>query len=106
MTTGTLDISAAMTMAKSQPLKPPSPTASATAADKAAKQFESVFISQLLGQMFEGIPTDGLFGGGPGEEMFRSLMIDEYGKQMQQQGGFGLAAPVARHLLQLQESRT
>ena len=32
-------------------------------------------------------PTDGPFGGGQGEEMFRSLMIDEYGKQIEAQGG-------------------
>ena len=50
---------------------------------KAAKEFESVFISQFLGSMFSGIPTDGPFGGGQGEEMFRSLMIDEYGKAIE-----------------------
>ena len=32
--------------------------------------------------MFSGIKTDGLFGGGQGEEMFRSMMIDQYGKQL------------------------
>jgi peptidoglycan hydrolase FlgJ len=105
MTTA-LDVSAAMTMARSQPLRAPSPTANATAANKAAKQFESVFISQFLGQMFESVPTDGPFGGGEGEEMFRSLMVDEFGKNIEAQGGFGLAAPVARHLLQLQEARS
>lgn len=54
--------------------------------------------------MFENIPTDGPTGGGPGEEMFRSLMTDQYAKQLEKQGGFGLAAPVARQLLKLQES--
>ena len=64
------------------------------AADKAAKEFESVFISQFLGSMFSGISTDGPTGGGEGEEMFRSLMIDQYGKAHgTAQGGFGLAAP-------------
>jgi hypothetical protein len=56
--------------------------------------------------MFESVPTDGPFGGGEGEEMFRSLMVDEFGKNIEAQGGFGLAAPVARHLLQLQEARS
>ena len=60
---------------------------------KAAKEYESVFISQFLGSMFSGIPTDGPSGGGEGEEMFRSLMIDQYGKSIEQRGGFGLAAP-------------
>ena len=49
--------------------------------------------------MFEGIPTDGPFGGGQGEEMFRSLMVDEYGKQIETQGGFGLPPPITRQLL-------
>ena len=33
--------------------------------------------------MFSGISTDGPFGGGEGEEMFRSLMIDQYGKAIE-----------------------
>ena len=56
------------------------PTGNAGVADKAAKEFESVFISQFLGSMFSGISTDGPTGGGEGEEMFRSLMVDQYGK--------------------------
>jgi Rod binding domain-containing protein len=85
------------------PLKVPQPTGNAGAAGKAAKEFESVFISQFLGSMFSGIKTDGMFGGGEGEEMFRSLMIDEYGKQIEQRGGFGLAQAVTRQLLKHQE---
>ncbi len=53
--------------------------------------------------MFEGISTDGPFGGGQGEEMFRSLMLDEYGKQMANQGGFGLSQAITRQLLAHQE---
>jgi len=74
------------------------------AAKKVAQQFEAVFITQFLGQMFEGIPTDGPFGGGQGEEMFRSLLMDEYGKQIAAQGGFGLSDAVTRQLLANQET--
>ena len=35
------------------------------------------------GLMFSGIQTDGLTGGGQGEEMFRSMMINEYGKAIE-----------------------
>ena len=73
-------------------------------AKTAAQQFESVFITQFLGQMFEGISTDGPFGGGQGEEMFRSLLMDEYGKQITAQGGFGLSDAVTRQLLANQET--
>ena len=85
------------------PLKAPSAAGNVAAATKAAKDFESVFISQFLGSMFSGISTDGPFGGGEGEEMFRSMMINEYGKSMQTRGGFGLAEAVTKQLLQHQE---
>lgn len=71
-----------------------------------AQEFEGVFIAQMLGQMFSGIPTDGPFGGGQGEQMFRSLMMDEYGKKLSSQGGIGLADAVTRELLKHQEAQT
>ena len=81
-----------------------SPVAGTTRAAtvKVAHQFEGVLISQMLNSMFEGVKTDGMFGGGEGEEMFRSLMLDEYGKQMTKQGGLGLADHVTRELLKKQ----
>ena len=85
------------------PVKAPTATGNIASAAKAAKEFESVFISQFLGSMFSGIPTDGPFGGGEGEEMFRSMMINEYGKSMESRGGFGLAAAVTSQLLKHQE---
>jgi len=87
------------------------PAAQPTAAELArrgkihqtAQDFESSFLSVMMQQMFTGLKTDGPFGGGPGEEMFRSLMIDEYGKQIARQGGLGLADGVTRELLKRQE---
>ena len=93
----------AMTLAQSAPLKAPAATGNAATASKSAKEFESVFISQFLGSMFSGISTDGPFGGGEGEEMFRSMMVDEYGKAIEQRGGFGLAASVTKELLKHQQ---
>ena len=82
----------------------PKATADAAKADWAAKEYESIFISQFLGSMFSGIKTDGVTGGGQGEEMFRSLMVNEYGKAIQQRGGFGLAAQMKAQLLKHQEA--
>ena len=81
----------------------PQATPMAARAEKAAKDYESVFISQMLGAMFSGIKSDGITGGGQGEEMFRSLMINEYGKNIVQQGGFGIAAQMKAQLLKHQE---
>lgn len=81
----------------------PGKSADTTAAQKAAQEFEGVFLSQMLNQMFSGIETDSTFGGGAGEDMFRSLMIDEYGKEMASQGGIGLAKSVLKELVAAQE---
>jgi Rod binding domain-containing protein len=101
-----LDIQGAMLAAKSTPVQTPHATLDPAAAKKAAKQFEGGFISDFLGQMFDGIPTDGEFGGGEGEQMFRSLLTDEYGKQIENSGGFGLSDAITRELLHTQEIRT
>jgi peptidoglycan hydrolase FlgJ len=98
------NVQSAMLLAQSAAPKVPAPTGNVAKAVKSAKEFESVFISQFLGSMFSGISTDGPTGGGQGEEMFRSLMIDQYGKAIEQRGGFGLAAAVQRQLLKHQEA--
>lgn len=67
------------------------------------RAFEALFLSQVLQRMFAGIPTNGLFGGGPGEEAFRSLLLDEYGKTIARNGGVGIADAVQREILRLQE---
>jgi Rod binding domain-containing protein len=100
-----IDAQSAMLMAQAAPVQAPSATNNVAAATKAAKQYEGVFVSEFLGSMFEGIKTDGPFGGGQGEEMFRSMMIDEYGKQIENQGGFGLSAAMTRQLLTEQEKK-
>ena len=97
-------IQSAVAMAQ-QPSLPsaPKPTADTTKAAWAAKEYESVFISQFLGSMFSSIPTDGITGGGQGEEMFRSLMVDQYAKGLQARGGFGLATNMQAELLKHQQ---
>jgi Rod binding domain-containing protein len=90
-------------MTAAAPVQTPHATADAAKARKAAQDFESVFLSQYVGAMFEGISTDPPFGGGQGEAMFRSLMIDEYAKSISAQGGIGLANSVTRQLLKGQE---
>lgn len=94
---------AATTALQNGPVNAPAATANVAKAKKAGQDFEAVFISQMLGQMFSGISTDGPFGGGEGEQMFRSLMVDEYGKQIAAQGGIGLADSVTKSLLKHQE---
>lgn len=70
---------------------------------RAAEEFESFFLSQMFEMMFEGVETDGPFGGGHGEKVFRSLMISEYGKSTASRGGVGIADQIIQQLLMTQE---
>ena len=72
----------------------------------AAVEFEQVFIAQMLEQMFAGVPTDGIFGGGNGESIFRSLLNNEYATLISRSGGVGIADAVHREIIRLQESET
>jgi Rod binding domain-containing protein len=71
--------------------------------DKAAQDFEAMFLSQMLSHMWEGVGVDETFGGGHGEEMFRSLMIEQQGKLMARAGGVGIARHVKEAMLHMQE---
>jgi Rod binding domain-containing protein len=98
-----LEISVALGAVRPTPM--PKGAKHAAEAEKAAKEFEAVFIGQMLSAMFAGVKTDGPVGGGSGEMMFRSLMIDHYAKSIAGQGGLGLADQVMREILRLQEIR-
>jgi Rod binding domain-containing protein len=68
-----------------------------------AEEFESVFLAEILKPMFDGLQTDGLGGGGIGEETFRPLLIDQYAQALSQAGGVGIADAIVRELLRMQD---
>ena len=72
---------------------------------KVAEDFEAFFAGEYFEQMFSGIQPDPVTGGGEGESMFKSLMIQEYGKAVAKQHALGIADVVKRQLLQLQEQQ-
>ncbi len=75
------------------------------AIDKVAEDFEAFFAGAYFEQMFSGIEPDAVTGGGEGESMFRSLMVQEYGKAVARQRVLGIADIVKRQLLALQEQQ-
>lgn len=76
---------------------------SMSAAREAAEDFEAFFLSKMTETMFEGISTEGMFGGGHAEKIYRSLLINEYGKAMAKTGTVGVADCVMRSILAAQE---
>ncbi|MBI1340204.1 chemotaxis protein [bacterium] len=71
-------------------------------AEKVAREFERMFLAEMLQPMFAGIKTDGPFGGGSSEEMFRPMLIDRYAEAMANAGGIGIAKSVLGEILKLQ----
>ena len=85
------------------------PAAATTASDLArskvkdtAQKFEAQFLSSMFQSMFAGLKTDGPFGGGAGEDMFRSLQTEAMAKHVAKRGGIGVADAVQREMLKMQ----
>lgn len=75
-----------------------------TKIEEAAKEFEAVFMAEMMKPMFAGIKTDSRFGGGKGEEIFRGFMVQEYGKLIAERGEIGIADAVKAEMIRMQEA--
>ena len=64
---------------------------------KAAQEFEAVFIASFLGEMLDQARPKAM-GGGAGEQMFGSLLANEIAREIARSGGIGLAQSVAAQL--------
>lgn len=95
----------ALTRPAAGPVRSPARTTDADAARQAAENFEAIFIGQMLEPMFEGLSTDGPFGGGHAEQVFRSMLVTQYGELIAHRGGFGIADQVMAEILRAQEGR-
>jgi Rod binding domain-containing protein len=84
------------------PLATPAETVQRRRIAEAAQNFETSFLSVMIGQMFTGLDTDGAFSGGSGEAAFRSFLTDAVARQITTSGGVGLSAPVQAEMLKLQ----
>lgn len=69
-----------------------------------AEELEGVFLNTLMSQMFSSIKTDGMFGGGQGEDTWRSMQSEQYANLLAQNGGIGLADQIMADLLAIQEN--
>jgi flagellar protein FlgJ len=83
----------------------PGKTTNIDKARKQSQEFESVFLSNVLGQMFGTLEKgDGPLGASSdGGETWRSFLTDEYASEMSKSGGVGIADQVMRELISVQE---
>jgi Rod binding domain-containing protein len=73
------------------------------AAQKTGQDFEAYFLSQSFENMFSGVDSDPMFGGGQSEGIYRSMMIQEYSKVASRTHATGISDEVTREILRMQE---
>ena len=71
-------------------------------AEEIAKEFEALFIQEMLAPVFDQIETDGPFGGGQAEAAFRPMLLEEYARNISEAGGIGVSEAVLSEILRLQ----
>ncbi len=80
------------------------PAAQVQKAWKAAQDFEALALGQFLAPMFDTVDLSaGPMGGGSGEAQWKPMLIDAMAKKIAHSGGLGIAQPVFRQMLQMQE---
>jgi Rod binding domain-containing protein len=71
---------------------------------KAAQDFEAMALGTMLAPMFDTVdPSKGILGGGAGEASWRPMLTQELAKSVAAHGGLGIAPPVFRQMLHMQE---
>jgi Rod binding domain-containing protein len=106
------DLAAPTSLLTPTPTAPTAVAAGSTISDarraqikKTADDFEASFLSEMFKPMFEGLSTDGPFGGGEAEGTWRSFMIDAMARQTVKAGGVGLSNVVMSEMIKMQEAR-
>lgn len=66
-------------------------TAEPDAAQTAAREFEAMFLSQMVDEMLSQVDI-GDFGGGQAEEHWRSFLAEAFGREIAEQGGAGISS--------------
>ncbi len=75
----------------------PKPADQKAALEKAATQFEAIFIRQMLAAARKASLSDGLFDSSATEQ-FQTMQDSNYADMMAQHGGLGLAKTIAQQL--------
>lgn len=66
--------------------------------EEAAREFESLFLNQLLKSMRKTVEKSELFHGGHAEDIYTEMLDTELSKELASSGGIGLADMLIRQL--------
>ena len=82
----------------------PNAATATSALQQKAMELEGVFLNTLVSEMFKGLKTDSMFGGGHAEETWRGMQAEQFAGALAETGGIGLADQLMGDLLRLQEA--
>lgn len=68
---------------------------------KACKDFESLFVKQMLDTMKKTVNKSGLMEGGQSEKIFEDMLYQKYAEKMTETAGFGIADTMYRQMVQI-----
>ena len=74
------------------------------AAKKVAREFESLMVNEMLKSMRTTTGKDTVLSGGRGEEIFSSLLDQEYAQTIAGQGTLGLAKFIEQQLVKTEKT--
>ena len=92
----------AATASRARPLGDLPTTGGQSAMREAAQAFETQFLGQMFQLAMRDAPVDAVFGGGPGERVFRDMLTDAWAEETVRAGGIGVADSVMRTLMDAQ----
>jgi len=71
-------------------------------AHKVSQDFEALFVGMMMKSMRATVGKDKLTGGGHGEEIYRSMLDQEYAAAAAKRGSLGLAATIEKDIIRQQ----
>lgn len=80
-------------------------TANEQKTKKTADDFETMFLENMMSQIFPQENGEGPVGdNGTGSQVYRGMLVNEYAKTVAKSGGIGISDTIYRHMLQMQEA--
>jgi Rod binding domain-containing protein len=82
----------------------PAPSPAEAKIRKTADDFETMYLENMLQQVFPQETGEGPLGdNGPGSDVWRGMLVNEYARGVSKSGGLGIADTIYRQMLQMQE---
>jgi flagellar protein FlgJ len=73
--------------------------------EKAAEQFESMLVKQMMDSMWSTVPKDGLLSGSNEESMYRDMLNEALSSSIAQGRGMGIKEVILKDINKLSKSK-